>query len=461
MEYEKLTEYAGWFLATPLSFQRHIAADHYIKWNKAVKQFDCVEATPHYKLPGAFDQFTFDFMFDYPTRSYQQELDELSIELPPDQEVLSSIDVSNFSAKQVFALLYRLIYNNDHDRLLYEAAASSLLDRCLYKLKDIDLMSHPPGFYDYKPYERTDWHEHLNRNSWESYDEDNLPKWVWCVVGNIIDKHPFGPDGRIVRGTKHFSPGTKVYCMPRSFDDRLMVIGKPRGRRGLIKVVISEKLVENYRCQKVHSPAVLRKMYTPSRNGLNSRPWGPGDDDHEYATNIVHYLNQTDEDFLRERIVRGFTTFELHSEVDGISTSIVEIRIVRRMRSDGSLGSACFGSYRLGNGAECSIGLIDWFGYWPEGKTYEESKSSYHEQNGFLDGLCQIGLDRWKEEYAFDGFGIHPKYTWELSIVSSEGSIQSRGANCYPADLPSLYRYLHAFGFPRVWDAGAKAPLGP
>lgn len=460
MEYEQLTKYAGWFLATPQSFPRHIEADHYIKWGKAVRQFDCVDNTPHYKLPGAFYGFIDDFMFSFSTGYYKQELDGLNVELLPDQKALSSIDVSNFNARQVLALLHKLIYCSDHNRLLYEAAASSLLDRCLYKLKDIDLMSRPPGFYDYRPYEQPNWRKCLSKNSWELYDGDNLPEWVWCVVGNIVDEHPFGPDGKIVHGTKHFSPGTKVYCMPRSFDDRLMVIGKPRGRRGLIKVVINEKLVENYRCQKVHSPAVLRKMYAPSRNGLNSRPWGPGDDDHEYAMDMVRYLNQTEEGFLRERIMRSFTTFELHSEVDGVSSSVAELKIVQKPRSDGCLGSACFGFYKLGNDPEHSIGLIDWFGYWPEGKTYEESKDSYHEHNKFLDGLCQIGLDQWEREYSFEGLGIYPKYTWELSIISEEGAIQSRGANCYPDDFPSLYRYLHAFGFPRIWDANAKAPLG-
>jgi hypothetical protein len=39
-------------------------------------------------------------------------------------------------------------------------------------------------------------------------------EFIWSLVGNIVDAHFFGEQKEIRRGTKHFSPGTKVYYFP-------------------------------------------------------------------------------------------------------------------------------------------------------------------------------------------------------------------------------------------------------
>jgi hypothetical protein len=36
----------------------------------------------------------------------------------------------------------------------------------------------------------------------------------WCLVGNIVEEHRFGESKELRRGSKHFTPGTKVYCLP-------------------------------------------------------------------------------------------------------------------------------------------------------------------------------------------------------------------------------------------------------
>ena len=459
MEYKNLTQYAGWFTATPDQFRHHIVADHYIDWRKMEKNGAPIESTPHYMMPKAFNGFVFD-LIDYPeSRDYEKTLGEMDITIELDRAALSKIDVSMFNAKQILAILRRLAFDKaPNDQMLYEAAASTLLDRCLYKLKDIELMSRPPGFYDYKGYKTPNWRERPKKESWELYDEDNLPESVWCVIGNIVDEHPYGTDQKIVHGTKHFSPGTKVYCMPRNMDDRLVVIGRPRGRHGLIKIILDEKLIENFRCKRVYSPQVISKMYEDGSGSIYSRPWGPGEDDREYAEDMAAYLNMTEEDFRCEWVTSNFSTFTISSQIVDDPSSAVTLRILQKERSDGCLGSACYGFYTIGDNPEMTIGLIDWYGYWPEGKTYEESKDTFHDANEFIEGLNMLKPRLWDEMYNASRSNGLPEYTWSIMFESERGTLQRQGKNAYPEDLPSLYKYLHTCGFPKVWDPNTESP---
>ena len=51
-------------------------------------------------------------------------------------------------------------------------------------------------------------------------DIKNLEQeWRWCLVGNIVQTHEYGENHETRIGTKHFSQGTKVYCMPGNWDD--------------------------------------------------------------------------------------------------------------------------------------------------------------------------------------------------------------------------------------------------
>jgi hypothetical protein len=60
----------------------------------------------------------------------------------------------------------------------------------------------------------------------------------WCLVGNIVHERPCGEGGReIQQGTKHFSPGTEVYCLPTQWGDgyqRIIVIGRHRGSKRFV-----------------------------------------------------------------------------------------------------------------------------------------------------------------------------------------------------------------------------------
>ncbi len=83
----------------------------------------------------------------------------------------------------------------------------------------------------------------------------------WCLVGNIAASRQFGPGGLEQRpGTKHFSAGTKVYCLPVQWGDgyeSIVAIGRHRGSKAFVKMVIRSEWVTNWRAKVVYQPAVL------------------------------------------------------------------------------------------------------------------------------------------------------------------------------------------------------------
>jgi len=92
-------------------------------------------------------------------------------------------------------------------------------------------------------------------------------EWRWCIVGNIVGAHPYGVEKEIRYGTKHFTPGAKVYCTRGPSDlDRIVVMGSPRHSRKYIEVIVPRTQVENFRIQKCFKPAVLSVM--------KQRHWG-------------------------------------------------------------------------------------------------------------------------------------------------------------------------------------------
>lgn len=96
-------------------------------------------------------------------------------------------------------------------------------------------------------------------------------EWVWSIVGNIATTREYGENKEIRQGTKHFSPGTKVYCLPlegfggMGWED-IVVMGKPRRQFRLIKVVIQRKWIINFRLKKVWDKRVIKAMNISDQN---------------------------------------------------------------------------------------------------------------------------------------------------------------------------------------------------
>ena len=108
--------------------------------------------------------------------------------------------------------------------------------------------------------------------------DEPTPASKWCLVGNIRSR---GPDGEEIRsGTKHFSAGTKVYCMPAARGEgheKVIVFGKRRGAHGLVQMVVPSKVIAHWRAQVVYSPSLLAKLaesrYYSWRDEAEVRHW--------------------------------------------------------------------------------------------------------------------------------------------------------------------------------------------
>ena len=90
----------------------------------------------------------------------------------------------------------------------------------------------------------------------------------WCLVGNIVQQHAFGMKKEIREGSKHFTPGTKVYCLPSQWGDgyeKVIAVGISRGSRKWITVVMHRSLITNWRAKVVYKPQVKERL----REGFN------------------------------------------------------------------------------------------------------------------------------------------------------------------------------------------------
>lgn len=86
----------------------------------------------------------------------------------------------------------------------------------------------------------------------------------WCLVGNIVGLRACGPGGaELKHGSKHFSGGTKVWCLPPQWDwshENIVAIGRHRGSHRLMKLVMRRQSIEQWRARVVYHPGVLRRL---------------------------------------------------------------------------------------------------------------------------------------------------------------------------------------------------------
>ena len=135
-------------------------------------------------------------------------------------------------------------------------------------------------------------------------ESPHLPEWIWCLVANIAeDVIHTRPDGTVGRGTRHFSPGTKIYVGSEwhgGYDWwRFVVMGKPRHQRRLIQIYLDWDKLCNFRLKRVYDKRVIEHM-TRFRRGmlrLGSSPnvhsgWDDTDESKKEIEEWVELLNQ-------------------------------------------------------------------------------------------------------------------------------------------------------------------------
>src|SRR5262245_51307332 len=79
---------------------------------------------------------------------------------------------------------------------------------------------------------------------------------VWCVVANVVAKRPErGLEKH--SGTKHFRPGTLVFCPTILWGDgyeNIKVVARHRGSHRFVTLVIHSSSLTNWRVKMVYSP---------------------------------------------------------------------------------------------------------------------------------------------------------------------------------------------------------------
>lgn len=117
-------------------------------------------------------------------------------------------------------------------------------------------------------------------------------EWRFGAVANITEYH-IGKDGKQYRGTKPFTPGTKVYLGGKDLDNTcssIGVIGKNRfGRIALEWIPIN--CLENIRTQRIYNPRILDIIdYQEVLEGW--KWWGQTASDRKQAKEFVEALKK-------------------------------------------------------------------------------------------------------------------------------------------------------------------------
>jgi hypothetical protein len=111
---------------------------------------------------------------------------------------------------------------------------------------------------------------------------------MWALVGNVVAQHILRASGEVLRGSRHFTPGTKVYCLPAQWGDgyeTCVAVGIARRPRRWITVVMHTGLITNWRAEVIYHPQVTKRL----REGFDgfNRQWLSREEVEESA----HWLN--------------------------------------------------------------------------------------------------------------------------------------------------------------------------
>lgn len=93
--------------------------------------------------------------------------------------------------------------------------------------------------------------------------EPKIPEWIWCLTATVRDENVIGEDKRLVRGTRHFRPGTKVFLHPPNWEDRVAAIGIPRYTNKYVRIVMSVRKLEHFSLEKVSDPELVAALQYP------------------------------------------------------------------------------------------------------------------------------------------------------------------------------------------------------
>ena len=132
-----------------------------------------------------------------------------------------------------------------------------------------------------------------------------LPEWIWCLTARVRDENRTGEDHRLVHGTRHFAPGTKVYLHPPNWDERVAAIGAPRYSEKRTCVVMDVRKLEGFALEKVSDREIVTAMRYKSRAWYFNRfadvyvgrgSWDNTDESKSEIEDCIEWLSSLDPD---------------------------------------------------------------------------------------------------------------------------------------------------------------------
>ena len=133
----------------------------------------------------------------------------------------------------------------------------------------------------------------------------HIPEWVWCLTAEVRDENKIGKDKRVVHGTRHFSPGTKVFLHPPNWDERVAAIGIPRYTDKYIRVVMDVRKLEHFALEKVSDPEIVTALQNPGNiwmfthmapTSVGRGYWDQSEESRQEIQNAINWLSYLDPD---------------------------------------------------------------------------------------------------------------------------------------------------------------------
>jgi hypothetical protein len=125
------------------------------------------------------------------------------------------------------------------------------------------------------------WLTSIFRDKKESADN-----YIWCLIGNVVEKHDYGEEHELRYGSKHFSAGAKVYCFPVQWGDgyeNIRVIGRHRKSGRMVTIIMPSKHINNWQMKKVYEPHIIKLMQ-------QYRGWTASKEDEKRILSMLPYL---------------------------------------------------------------------------------------------------------------------------------------------------------------------------
>lgn len=118
----------------------------------------------------------------------------------------------------------------------------------------------------------------------------------------VRDENVIGEDKRLVRGTRHFRPGTKVFLHPPNRDGRVAAVGIPRYTDKYVRIVMSVRKLEHFSLEKVSDPELVAALQYPhsgwpfvrmAPSQVGRGVWDQSDESKQRIEDEIAYLTQS------------------------------------------------------------------------------------------------------------------------------------------------------------------------